>query len=90
MPTQPKTKGNPASHRMSNVNLQARRERCWSRGQKRKDARQKLQEAAAKRNVQLRSLGQPTAWEVACTERRARRDAAREAGLLARAAGTLS
>ena len=43
-----KTKGNPASHRMSNDNLKARRKRSWARGQKRKEARR---EAQAKREA---------------------------------------
>lgn len=44
-------KGNPASKRMVNVNLKARRARCWARGQVRKAARQAAQNAAHARNV---------------------------------------
>ena len=86
MPTQGKLKGNPASHRMSNKNRGARRERCYANGQKDKTRRRTLQEAQAKGNQQLRAEGKPTPWEVACAERRARRDAMREAGQLARSA----
>lgn len=66
-------KGNPASHRMSNPHLKARRERCWAAGQARKAARRKTQEAAAARNKRLRADGKPTPWEVAKQERFARR-----------------
>lgn len=88
MPTQSKAKGNPAAHRMSNPNRTARRARCQANTKKNKALRQKLQEARAKHNQQLRSLGQPTAWDVACAERRAQRDALRTAGQLARSAHT--
>jgi hypothetical protein len=45
-----KIKGNPASHRMSNKSLAAKRERCWARGQKRKAARREAQAARAAAN----------------------------------------
>lgn len=59
------SKGNPASKRMSNKNLKARREASWLRGQKRKAARIKAQKAREERNKELRAAGLPTPWEMA-------------------------
>jgi hypothetical protein len=67
--TSVKTKGNPAAHRMSNDRLKARRKACWARGQRRKDARRRAQEAAHEINV-ARGM---TAWEIAKAARFAAR-----------------
>jgi len=53
MSNQSSAKGNPASHRMSNPRRKARREACWARGQKRKQARKQAADAAQKRNVEI-------------------------------------
>ena len=68
-------KGNPASKRMGNANLKARRARSWAAGQRRKSERvkQALERAAA--NVARRESGEPTPWEQAKAARRARRAA---------------
>jgi hypothetical protein len=57
------SKGNPASKRMGNDKLKARRARSWERGETRKRARQAAQDKAHTRNVQLKSDGIPTPWE---------------------------
>lgn len=59
------SKGNPASHRMGNANLKARRAASWQRGQDRKLQRQKWQDSAHKRNIMLRSEGKLTPWQAA-------------------------
>ena len=76
------SKGNPASHRMSNPNLKARRARLWAAQEKRKDARRKAQAEREQRNRELRAAGLPTPHEAKKIARRARRDALRAAGLL--------
>lgn len=63
-------KGNPASHRMSNKNLQAKRERSWKNGQKRKEERKEEQRQREQRNKQLRAGGQLTPWEQSKARRR--------------------
>lgn len=72
-------KGNPASHRMSNANLKARRQRSWAAGQKRKEARRAAQKARERANAELRAQGLPTPWERAQRARLVRRRDAREA-----------
>jgi len=67
-------KGNPASKRMTNANLKARRARCWARGLKRKAERVKAQEERAAANRRRREEGLPTPWEIACELRADRRD----------------
>jgi hypothetical protein len=52
MPNTSSAKGNPASHRMSNPALKARRAGSWMRGQARKAARVAKEKAAHKRNVE--------------------------------------
>lgn len=47
MANQNSAKGNPASKRMSNSNLKARRERSWKRGQERKAQRIEDQQKVA-------------------------------------------
>ena len=48
---QQRTKGNPASKRMGNANLKARRARSWANGEARKAARRDAQDLAHRRNV---------------------------------------
>jgi hypothetical protein len=67
------SKGNPASHRMSNAHLKDARSRRWRNGQTRKQARIDTQATHESANRKLRSAGQPTPWQVACAERAARR-----------------
>lgn len=66
-------KGNPASVRMANPVKKATRERSWRRGQERKAARRKEQEAAAQRNADLRERGLLTPHEQKRAERAGRR-----------------
>lgn len=66
-------KGNPASKRMTNANLKARRARSWARGLKRKAERVKAQEERAAANRQRREAGEDTPWQAACKERARRR-----------------
>lgn len=77
MPDKRAQKGNPAAHRMNNKALQARRASSWARGRKRKEARQKSQAEAEKRNAELREQGLPTPWE----ESKAKRYGARNTGV---------
>lgn len=51
------SKGNPASHRMGNVRLKSRRAESWARGEKRKDANRKKNEALHKEKVANGGLG---------------------------------
>lgn len=67
-------KGNPASKRMTNANLKARRARCWARGQKRKAERVAAQQQREAANRGRRAQGLPTPWEIACELRADRRD----------------
>ena len=70
------SKGNPASHRMSNTHLKEARSRRWRRAQDRKRTRIELQHSQETANRALRAAGSPTPWEVACAARAARRAAA--------------
>lgn len=69
-------KGNPASHRMSNANLKARRQRSWKNGEERKVERRAEQQANAKRNDLTRRMGELTPWEKAGAIRKHRRSLA--------------
>lgn len=75
-------KGNPASHRMGNPKLKARRQSSWNRAQVKKKKNRELNEAQHKINLELRALGLPTAHEVKKELRREKRDEMREQGLL--------
>jgi hypothetical protein len=80
-------KGNPASHRMSNKNLQAKRQRCWNNGQRRKDLNRAENLKRAERNKGIRALGtldkrtelalgqgsDPSAWGMYLTPHEAQR-----------------
>lgn len=70
-----KTKGNPASRRMSNAARAAKRERSWSRGQDRKAQRVKDQKRREAANRLLHAKGELTPWETAKLARRTRRAA---------------
>lgn len=76
MATQKSSKGNPASHRMANANLKARRERSWRRGQERKTARREAQAARAADNRAARARGEATPWQIAKARRAAFRQGA--------------
>jgi hypothetical protein len=82
MATAKSAKGNPASHRMGNDKLKARRARSWARGQVRKAENRKANEQRAADNRKLREQGLPTPHEVQRAKRRAKRDEMRAAGLL--------
>lgn len=82
MATSKSAKGNPATHRMGNANLKARRARSWARGEARKQANRKANEQRAADNRKLRAEGLPTPHEVKKAKRRAKRDEMRAAGLL--------
>lgn len=69
-------KGNPAHHRMSNAALKTRRASSWGRGRARKQKHVKAQNDRENANALRRIRGEPLAWEVACAERAARREAA--------------
>lgn len=73
MATNKSGKGNPASHRMGNKELKARRERCWRNGEKRKDARRAANEAQCAANREMRAAGVLTAWQAAKAVRAAYR-----------------
>lgn len=73
------SKGNPASHRMSNKVLKERRASSWRRGEDRKALRRKEQEAAERRNRERRAQGLLTPWETAKAARTLRRAAERAA-----------
>lgn len=77
-------KGNPASHRMSNMNLKARRQRCWNNGQARKERNRKLNQMRAAENRILRENGLRTPHEEKKLMRKIKRDRMREAGLIPR------
>ncbi len=62
-------KGNPASHRMSNANLKAKRAASWSRGEKRKLERAAKQKVAHQVN---QSTG-TSPWKEAKARRYAKR-----------------
>lgn len=50
-------KGNPASHRMTNVRLKARRSEAWLRGEQRKEKNRAANEALHKAKVANGGLG---------------------------------
>lgn len=78
MATQSKSKGNPASKRMTNEKRKARRHACWLRGQDRKRKRREANEDAHKRNQHRRASGELTPWERAKTARAERRAEVRQ------------
>ncbi len=57
MAGQNSNKGNPASKRMSNPRLKARRAECWKRGEARKASRRAAQEVRHQANVEARWAG---------------------------------
>jgi hypothetical protein len=71
--SQSNTKGNPAATRMTNANLKAKRDRSWTRGQRRKEERRKEQARREAKNRELRAQGLPTPWEEAKAKARERR-----------------
>jgi len=73
MANQSSAKGNPASTRMGNEKLKARRQRSWAKRQKEKELNRNRQREAEARNAVLRAKGEPTPWEVAKAARYARR-----------------
>jgi hypothetical protein len=75
-------KGNPASKRIGNAKLKARRQSSWNRAQVKKQRNRELNEAQHKINLELKELGIPTPHEVKKELRRAKRDELREQGLL--------
>lgn len=62
---QTSNKGNPASHRMTNPNLKARRARSWAAGQKRKEARRRAQEQRTEVNRGRLDNDESTPWQLA-------------------------
>lgn len=68
-----KVKGNPASHRMSNDKLKAKRARSWANGQKKKVERMNKKAEREKVNKLLRNQDLPTPWERSKRARRAKR-----------------
>ena len=70
---QQKIKGNPAHKRIVNAKRKASRERSWTRGQARKNARRLAQSAREKANNERRANGIPTPWEAAKADRYERR-----------------
>ena len=76
-PGRKSSKGNPATHRMSNAALKERRAASWARGRRRKEARIKAQKDREKANRERRAQGIPTPWEVAKATRKTRRRQAR-------------
>lgn len=66
-------KGNPASKRMTNTKLQARRQRSWLAGQQRKATRVAAQKAREQANREARAAGLPTPWERRQADRATRR-----------------
>lgn len=56
-------KGNPASKRMSNANLKARRKRSWEKNQKAKAIRIAEAKAKFEANEAYRKRGEPTPYE---------------------------
>lgn len=71
-------KGNPAHHRIGNVNRKNRRAASWRRGQEKKKARRLAQEAREKENQKIRAEGGLTPWQLAEAKRKARRQESRE------------
>lgn len=73
-------KGNPASHRMSNEKLKARRARSWARAQVKKARNRAANDERAAINRQCREQGIPTPAEVRRAERRERRAVQQQEG----------
>lgn len=69
------SKGNPASHRMSNAALKERRKKSHLSGEKRKAARREAQKLAEKRNILLLDSEKLTPWQEAKAKRAERRNA---------------
>lgn len=67
------SKGNGASKRMANPKRKASRERCWARGQKRKEQRIAAAAERAQLNAELRAAGDLTPWELARLKRTEKR-----------------
>lgn len=67
------SKGNPASHRMSNKVLKERRASSWARGTKRAADRQAAQDEAHKNNLASLRIGEATPWQRAKAKRAWRR-----------------
>lgn len=82
MPQQQSSKGNPASRRMMNARLKARRQACWARGERRKEQNRADNEMRAAHNRSLRAAGELTPHEAQRLRRRKHRDDLRAAGLL--------
>lgn len=83
---QQKIKGNPASKRMVNAKLKARRAASWAKdrdpetGVKLKHLRNREQQAVReKANERLRAQGLPKPWEVSLAQRVQRRAELRDA-----------
>lgn len=57
-------KGNPASKRMQNANLKARRARSWAKNQRAKAIRIAEAQAAFEANEAFRAIGEPTPYEL--------------------------
>lgn len=77
MAKQGASKGNPASHRMSNPHHKDKHQKAWKHSQERKEARRLAQTEREKANRMLRAEGKPTAWEAAQAKRQAVRGAAK-------------
>lgn len=73
MPDNKSSKGNPASKRMSNAKLKARRAASWARGQRAKLDRKKAQKEREERNKKTLAEGGYTPWQAAKKARYARR-----------------
>lgn len=76
MANQNGSKGNPASHRMSNPHHKEKHQKAWKLSEVRKEARRLEQAEREKANRKLRAAGKPTAWEAAKAQRQALRRAA--------------
>ena len=63
MPDNKASKGNPASKRMMNEKLKAKRKRSWTRCQEKKAKRREEQQKREAKNRLLREQGLPTPWE---------------------------
>lgn len=70
-------KGNPASKRMQNQNLKARRQRSWLKNQKAKAIRIAEALAAFEANEAYRRRGEPTPYEARRAAQKAAYEAAR-------------
>lgn len=63
--------------RASNTRKKETRVSCWVTGERRKEERRKIQDAAAKRNREARARGELTPWQAAKAARHSRRAAVR-------------